>query len=64
MAKKLLGEKASTAQTLKIAKEVIVGKWGDGTARQEKLKKAGYDWKKIQNKVNELLGIKKRYQHE
>ena len=54
-------EKASTAQTLKIAKEVIAGKWGSGTARQEKLKKAGYDWKKIQNKVNELLGIKKRY---
>ena len=54
-------EKASSAQTLKIAKEVIAGKWGSGTARQEKLEKAGYDWKKIQNKVNELLGIKKRY---
>lgn len=38
-----------------IAKEVIQGKWGNGTARKEALTKAGYDYDAIQNKVNELL---------
>lgn len=38
-----------------IAKEVIHGKWGNGTARKEALTKAGYDYDAVQNKVNELL---------
>lgn len=38
-----------------IAKEVIDGKWGNGETRKKKLKAAGYDYKAVQKKVNELL---------
>lgn len=38
-----------------IAKEVIVGEWGNGDARKQKLQAAGYDYSEVQNKVNELL---------
>lgn len=41
-----------------IAKEVINGKWGNGSERINRLKKAGYDVNTVQNKVNELLGSK------
>lgn len=40
---------------LAIAKEVIKGLWGNGAARRNKLKAAGYDPDEIQKKVNELL---------
>jgi len=39
-----------------IAKEVIQGKWGNGTDRKNKLTAAGYDYNAVQNKVNELCG--------
>ena len=38
-----------------LAKEVIAGKWGNGTDRKDRLTKAGYDYREVQNKVNELL---------
>lgn len=38
-----------------IAKEVIAGKWGNGQDRKDRLTKAGYDYNKVQAKVNELL---------
>jgi hypothetical protein len=38
-----------------IAKEVLAGKWGNGDVRKNKLKAAGYDYKAVQKKVNELL---------
>lgn len=38
-----------------IAKEVMEGKWGNGTDRKAALTKAGYDYTIIQKKVNELL---------
>lgn len=38
-----------------LAKEVIAGKWGNGTERKERLTAAGYDYKEVKNKVNELL---------
>lgn len=38
-----------------IAKEVIAGKWGSGIDRKNKLTKAGYDYDKVQAKVNKLL---------
>lgn len=38
-----------------IAKEVIAGKWGNGTERKKKLTAAGYDYAAVQKKVNELL---------
>ncbi len=43
-----------------LAKEVIAGKWGDNDDRKKRLTNAGYDYDKVQNKVNELLGIKKK----
>jgi LysM repeat protein len=43
-----------------IAKEVIEGKWGIGEERKKKLTKAGYDYDKVQKKVNELLKSKEK----
>lgn len=40
-----------------IAKEVIAGKWGNGQERKNKLTQAGYDYKKIQTIVNQLLRV-------
>lgn len=42
-----------------IAKEVIAGKWGNGSDRVNKLTAAGYNATKVQSKVNELLSGKK-----
>ena len=49
-----------TKQTAKktvteLAKEVIQGKWGNGAERKQKLTQAGYDYDKVQAKVNKLL---------
>ena len=41
-----------------IAKEVIQGKWGNGITRKNKLKKAGYDYKTVQAKVDEMFNKK------
>lgn len=41
--------------TTQIAKEVIDGKWGDGDKRKKRLTAAGYNYRDIQNKVNQLL---------
>ena len=41
-----------------IAKEVIAGKWSAGDDRRKKLTAAGYDYQIIQNRVNQMLGIK------
>ena len=45
-------EKKTVAQ---LAKEVIEGKWGNGEERQQKLTDAGYDYDKVQSRVNELM---------
>ena len=47
-----------TKSVEEIAKEVISGKWGNGTARKTALINAGYDYDDVQAKVNELLGAK------
>ncbi len=39
-----------------IAKEVIAGKWGNGSERKERLTAAGYDYAAVQARVNELMG--------
>ena len=39
---------------IQIAKEVIAGKWGNGTTRKKRLKAAGYDYNAIQKEVNRL----------
>lgn len=38
-----------------IAREVINGKWGNGSARKKALEAAGYDYSAVQKRVNELL---------
>ena len=38
-----------------VAQEVIAGKWGNGVERKNKLEKAGFSYKDVQAKVNELL---------
>lgn len=40
-----------------IADEVITGKWGNGNDRKTNLENAGYNYQKVQNKVNEKLGV-------
>lgn len=42
-----------------IAREIIAGKWGNGTERQRRLTEAGYDYAAAQKKVNEILNAKK-----
>lgn len=39
-----------------IAREVINGKWGNGSERKERLEASGYVYSAVQAKVNELLG--------
>lgn len=38
-----------------IAREVVKGKWGNGTDRKNRLTAAGYDYAAVQKRVNELL---------
>lgn len=38
-----------------VAKEVIRGDWGNGDERKQRLTAAGYDYRTIQNRVNEML---------
>lgn len=38
-----------------IAREVISGLWGSGTARKTALEQAGYNYSEVQSKVNEIL---------
>ena len=40
-----------------LAREVIAGKWGNGSDRHARLKAAGYDYDAIQNRVNEILTV-------
>lgn len=53
---------ASTTTTKKktvteLAKEVLAGKWGNGSDRKKRLTSAGYDYNAVQKKVNELLSV-------
>lgn len=56
---KLNGSYSSPAPTKKsveeVAKEVIAGKWGNGTDRMKALENAGYNYSEVQNKVNQIL---------
>ena len=40
-----------------IAKEVIAGKWGNGSDRKNALEEAGYNYSEVQDKVNELCSV-------
>lgn len=51
---------AASAETQKksvteLAKEVIAGKWGNGSDRKNRLTQAGYDYAAVQAKVNGLM---------
>lgn len=48
----------------KVVDSVIIGKFGNGEDRVEKLTKAGENYYKVQNKVNETLGNSFRYTKE
>ena len=39
-----------------IAREVLQGKWGNGTDRKNRLESAGYDYTAVQNEVNRIAG--------
>lgn len=38
-----------------VAREVIQGKWGNGTDRKKRLTAAGYNYNAVQKRVNGLL---------
>ena len=52
---KTVTEKKTTKSIDEIAKEVIRGDWGNGSERKQRLTDAGYDYKTIQSRVNEML---------
>lgn len=52
--------KVKTTSTAKksvntLAREVLAGRWGNGTDRKSRLTKAGYDYSKVQAAVNKLV---------
>ena len=48
-------EKKSGKKLKTVAREVIAGSWGSGDSRKKALEKAGYDYDKVQEIVNEIL---------
>jgi hypothetical protein len=48
-------------ETIAIAIEVINGTYGNGEDRKKSLKRAGYDYTKIQHCVNDLMPIFNKY---
>ena len=38
-----------------VAMEVLEGKWGNGSTRKNKLESAGYDYREVQNLVNNII---------
>lgn len=49
-------------QTVSVALLVIAGEFGNGEERKTKLMKSGYDPQTVQNCVNDLLPIIKKYE--
>ena len=54
----------SAEELEEIAKRVIRGEFGNGQVRFDALEEMGYNWKEVQNKVNEMLGCSFRYEVE
>jgi hypothetical protein len=58
----LVGAQQSTAPAKKsveeIAKEVINGRWGNGSTRKERLTAAGYDYYEVQSVVDRIMSGK------
>ena len=53
------GKKTNNKSIEELANEVINGKWGNGNDRKIALTNAGYDYNKVQNRVNEIINSKK-----
>lgn len=51
---KAVAESTTKKSVKEIALEVIQGKWGNGETRKKKLTAAGYNYKEVQDMVNEL----------
>ena len=49
------GNSGYTAEEIKVAKDVIKGKYGNGMTRRNNLARAGYDYSRIQGLVNKIL---------
>lgn len=49
-----------TTSIEQIAQEVIQGAWGNGDSRKSAITSAGYDYSKVQQKVNEILSGKSK----
>ena len=49
------GNSGYSAEEIKVAKDVIQGKYGNGMTRRSNLAKAGYDYNRIQSLVNKIL---------
>lgn len=47
-----------------VAREVIIGKWGDGDERRKRLTKAGYNYSEVQAIVNKLLNADNKRKEE
>lgn len=52
---KTTSQSVKTKTVDELAREVIKGQWGNGAERKIKLTAAGYDYSKVQARVNELL---------
>lgn len=48
-------------ETIAVAIEVINGAYGNGEDRKKSLKRAGYDYTKVQHCVNDLMPIFNKY---
>lgn len=60
-----VGKVTKSAEELEeIAKRVIRGEFGNGQVRFDALEEMGYNWKEVQNRVNEILGCSFRYEIE
>ena len=51
---------AETKTITQLAREVLKGKWGNGSARKANLTAAGYDYNAVQNEVNRLCNSSKK----
>lgn len=49
------GSKPQSKSIDTIAREVIAGKWGNGSARKANLERAGYNYSQVQARVNQLM---------
>ena len=53
-------ETTETKTLIQLAREVLKGKWGNGSARKANLTAAGYDYYAVQSEVNRLVNSSKK----